>query len=162
MIRNFALTLSPRSVSTSQHLGFFVERRRGHARVEHDMPAQIEAIGNMVGIGEDFRLRRVLLRPVPLLVQFLREGERILHALDVATRAGITVPVPGAADATAGLEHPCRKAKPAQAMQHVHSGKARTDDNGVENRPDFGRVRSSRCGVGSHGSAFPRVVSMRH
>ena len=34
----------------------FIERRRGHARVEHDMPAKIEAIGDMVGVGEDFAL----------------------------------------------------------------------------------------------------------
>ena len=118
----------------------FIERRRGHARVEHDMPAKIEAIGDMVGVGEDFGLRRVFLRPVPLLVQFLREGERVLHALDVATRARIPVPVPGAADAAAGLEHPRRKAEPAQAMQHVHPGKARAHHDGVENRSNFGRA----------------------
>src|SRR6266446_683827 len=117
--------------------GFFVERRGNHARVEHDVPAKIEAIGNMVGVGEDFRLRRVLLPPIPLLVELLGEGEGVLHALDVATWARITVPIPGAADATAGLKHPCRKAKPAQGMQHIHSGKARADDNRVENGSNF-------------------------
>ena len=115
-------------------------------------PAQIETIGDMVGVGQDFRLRRVLLRPVPLLVQLLREGERVLHALDVAARARIAVPVPGAADAAAGLEHPRRKAEPAQAMQHVHPGKARADDDRVENRFRFERaLRSSPSrGVGRH------------
>jgi hypothetical protein len=73
-----------------------------------------------------------------------------------ATRTGIAVPVPGAADAATGLEHPRRKAEPAQAVQHVHSGKARADDDGVENRPDFSRAWTSGCGIGSHGSGrFP-------
>ena len=115
------------------------------------MPAKIEAVGDMVGIGEDFGLRRVFLRPVPLLVQFLRERERILHALDVAARARIAVPVPGAADAAAGLEHPRRKAEPAQPMQHVHPGKARADHDGVENRSRFSGALPSGRGVGSHG-----------
>ena len=106
----------------------------------------------MVGVSKDFRLRRIFLRPVPFLVQLLREGERILHALDVAARARIPVPVPGAADAAAGLEHPRRKAEPAQPMQHVHPGKTRADDDGVENRVRFERALplSPNCAVGRH------------
>src|SRR6202035_6175731 len=118
---------------------------------KNDMPAQVEAVSDVIGVREDFRLRRVLLRPVPLLVQRLRERKRILHALDVATRTRITVPVPGAAHTTAGLEDPCRKAKPAQAMQHVHSGKARAHDNGIEIRSHFIGTLPSRCGSGTHG-----------
>jgi hypothetical protein len=137
---------------------FFIERRGDHARVKHDVAAKIEAIGNMVGVGEDFRLRRVLLRPIPLLVQLLGEGEGVLHALDVTTCARIAVPIPGAAHATAGLEHPCRKAKPTQAKQHVHSGKARADDNRVENRSNFTGAFPSSCGVRKHG---PRLLPGR-
>src|SRR4029077_9833958 len=75
-----------------------VEGRRGNARVEQDMPAQVEAVGDVIGVAQNLRLRRVLLRPIPLLVELFGERERILHAFDVATRAGIAVPVPGAAD----------------------------------------------------------------
>src|ERR1700680_3623691 len=114
------------------------------------MATKIEPIRNMVGVGQDLRLRRVLLRPVPLLVQFLREREGVLHALDVATSTGITIPIPGAAHAAAGLEHPRGKAKSAQAMQHVQSGKARAHDNRVENRSPFTGTLASSCGVGNH------------
>ena len=120
-----------------------VEGRRGDAGVEHDMPAQIETVGDVVGISEDFGLRRIFLRPVPFLVQFFGERERILHALDIATRAGIAIPVPGAADAAAGLEHDGRKAEPAQTMQHIHAGKTGAHHHGVDRclqRPRHGAV----------------------
>jgi hypothetical protein len=38
-------------------LAGLIERRRDHAGVEYDLSAQIEAVGDMVGIGEDFGLR---------------------------------------------------------------------------------------------------------
>ena len=39
-----------------------VECGRGHARIEMDVLAEVEAIGDMVGIRQDLGLRRVLLR----------------------------------------------------------------------------------------------------
>ena len=38
-----------------------VKSRRSHARVEHNVAAEIEAVGNVVGVGEDLRLWRVFL-----------------------------------------------------------------------------------------------------
>ena len=105
-----------------------------------DVPAQVEAVGDVIGVVENLRLRRVFLRPVPLLVEFFRERERILHALDVAARAGIAVPVPGAADAATGLIDPRGEAESAQAVQHVHAGEAGADDDGVEGCADFRRT----------------------
>ena len=137
MMQNFAVTLSPRSVSISQLIGVLVECCRRDAGIEHDLAAQVEAVGDVVGVSEDFRLRRILLRPVPFLVQFLREREGILHALDVAAGAGIAIPVPRPANAAAGFVNPRGESEPAQPMQHVQAGKARADHDGVK-RPRFG------------------------
>src|SRR6185312_6519714 len=85
--------------------GAFVEGCFGHAGIERDVAAKLEAVGDVIGVGEDFGLRRILFRPAPLLVELFREGKRILHALDVTARAGIAVPVPGAAHAAACFEY---------------------------------------------------------
>ena len=108
-----------------------VEHRALHAGIELDIRAEIEAIRDVVGIAQDFRLRRIALAPFPLLLQFVGEGIGILHAFDIAARAGIAVPVPGATDVAALLEHPRRQSEPAQPMQHVHAGKAGADNDDV-------------------------------
>src|SRR5690606_8363009 len=74
----------------------------------------------------------IALRPFPFLLQLVRELIRILHALDIAARARIAVPVPGAADPASGLEHPCREAEAAKPVQHVHAREPRADDDHVE------------------------------
>ena len=157
MMQNLAETLSPRSVSMRQHFAALVEGSRRDAGVERDVPAQVETVGDMVGVGEYLGLRRVFLRPVPLLVEFFREREGILHALDVAARAGIAVPVPGAADAAAGFIDPRGKAESAQAVQHVHAGETRADDDGVENRIEFSAGRGCFCWL----AAMEAVVLMK-
>src|SRR6266446_6485211 len=78
----------------------------------------------MVRVAENFRLRGKQLAPLPVLLQLLREAERILHALDVAARAGIAVPVPSAAHAAARLKGAHGKTKLAQAMQQIKAGEA--------------------------------------
>src|SRR5581483_1317244 len=49
-----------------------------------------------------------------------------------AARAGITVPVPGAADIAALLIDANGKSELAQPVQHVHPGKARADHDNVK------------------------------
>jgi len=56
-------------------IAVLVECCRRDAGIEHDLAAQVEAIGDVVGVSEDFRLRRIFLRPVPFLVQFFGERE---------------------------------------------------------------------------------------
>src|SRR5487761_2075836 len=85
----------------------------------------------MIGVSKNLRLRRVALAPVPFLLQFIGEGIGILHALDVATGAGIPVPVPGAADIAALLIDPDLQPLPAQPVQHVHPGKTGADHDGI-------------------------------
>src|SRR6266700_3426243 len=83
-----------------------VEARRRHPRVELNVAAQIEFFRDVVGVPQDLRLGGVALRPFPLLLQLLGELIGIFHALDVAARARIAIPEPGAADAAAGLANP--------------------------------------------------------
>src|SRR5882757_2069773 len=79
--------------------------RSGDAALELDVAAQIEFVGDMVAIAQRFRLAGEVLGPVPFLQQLLGEGEAVGIALRIEARAGIAVPVPGAADAGAGLEY---------------------------------------------------------
>src|SRR5262249_13554256 len=122
---------------------------RCDAGVEHDLAAQVEAIGDVVGVSENFRLRRIFFRPVPFLVQLFRERERVLQALDVAAGSGIAIPVPRSADAAAGLVDPCGESELPQSMQHVQAGKTRADHDGIEG-PRFGQARCSRLSHGCH------------
>ena len=75
--------------------------RGAHARVELDVAAQIEAVGDVLDVAQDLGLGRVALAPLPFLLELLRELIGVFEALDVAARAGIAVPVPGAADPAA-------------------------------------------------------------
>ncbi len=75
-------------------------------------PAQVEPVGDVVDVGEDLGLRRVPLRPLHSCSRLGRESVRVLHALDVAARAGVAVPVPRASDPLAGLEDARRQALP--------------------------------------------------
>ena len=55
---------------------------------ELDVPAQVETVGDVVKVAQDLWLGRVALGPRPLLLQLLGELVGVLHALDVAARAG--------------------------------------------------------------------------
>ena len=62
-----------------------------HSRVELHVLAQVEAIRDMIGVAQDFRLGGVLLCPLPFLLQLLRELIRVLQARDIAAGAGVQV-----------------------------------------------------------------------
>src|SRR5262249_34225963 len=109
----------------------FVEGASRDGCIELGVGTEIESVGNMVGVAQDFRLRRVAFAPVPLLLQFVRERIGILHALDIAASAWIAVPVPGPPDARALLVDSRRESKAAQPVEHVHSGKAGTNHDDV-------------------------------
>ena len=89
-------------------IGGFIEDSLVDAGIELNIGAQIETVGDVVGVFQDFRLRRVALAPVPVLLPLVGERIGILHAFDVTAGAGIAVPVPGAPDATALLIDPRR------------------------------------------------------
>ena len=131
MIRCCAVTRLPPSSVTVQRLSVLVEFGRDDIRVQLDVAAQVEAVGDVVRVAQDLGLAGVALGPLPFLLQLVGERIGILHALDVAARARIAVPVPGAADARAALVHARRHAEPAQPMQHVEAGETGADDDRV-------------------------------
>src|SRR5262249_40975224 len=113
-------------------VGDLVERRLGDARLELDVAAQVEAVGDMVGVFQDLGLRRIALGPFPILLELARELVGVLHALDVAARTRIAVPVPGAADALAGFDNARGEARLAQPVEHVHASEARAHNHRIE------------------------------
>ncbi len=86
MMQKLAVTLSPRSISISQIAGVLVEGRGDDAGVEHDLVAQIEAVGDVVGVGENFGLRRIFLDQLPVLVELL-ENKNDYCMLSTSQRA---------------------------------------------------------------------------
>src|SRR5687767_2860529 len=104
----------------------------------------------MAEIALDLWLRGVAFGPFPLLIEIGQERERVEHALDVAARAGIGVPVPGAADITAGLEHMGLHAEAAEFVEHVEACHPRAYDDGI--KPSLylrTRTRGGRHGLAS-------------
>src|SRR5262249_61966406 len=128
-----------------------VEDGRGDARLQRDVAAEIEAIGHVVDVFQDFRLGRVALRPAPLLLELVRERVGVVHALDIAAGAGVAVPVPRAPHALARLEDACGEAEAAQAVEHVEPCESRAHDDGVHGQLPFVRVY--------HGRSMPQAVA---
>ena len=78
-------------------------------------------------------LAGIALGPFPFAHQLGGEGVPVDVAFGIAARAGIAVPIPGAADATAGFQRLHRQAKTvAQAQELVESGEAGADHQRVE------------------------------
>ena len=111
---------------------FAVEMRRADARVQLDVAAQVEPVRHMVHIGEDRGLGAVTLGPAPVLLQIFREGIGVFHALDVAAATRIAVPVPGAADAVAGLEGAYPEPGFPQPVDGVKAADACADDRDIK------------------------------
>src|SRR5882724_7937647 len=72
-----------------------------------------------------------MLVPVPLFQQFRRKRIAVGPAFGVEACAGITVPVPCAADVAAGFEHPGPEAEFAQLVELIKAANAGTNDDGV-------------------------------
>ena len=111
-------------------------------RVELDVLAQVEAVGDIVHPALDLRLAGELLAPAPPLVQILGKQVLVDIAFRVEACAGIPVPIPGSADVRRGVERLHRQSLAAQKMQLI---KAR--DAGA----DHGRVQlQGRVGIAYH------------
>ena len=83
--------------------------------------------------------------PVPLLQQLFRKRIAVGPAFGIEARARVSVPVPGAADIAAVLEHQRLKTEFAQLVELVETGNAGTDDDSVkiQGRIGLGVVRIS-------------------
>src|SRR5581483_4722495 len=109
-----------------------VEHRLGHPRLEPDVAVEVEPRRDVLEVAQDLRLPGVPLRPLPLLLELLGEPVGVLHALDVAPRPGVAVPVPRAAHVVAGLEHDDAQAVAAEAVQGVHPAEPGAHDHDVQ------------------------------
>jgi hypothetical protein len=105
---------------------------RDHGGLQLDVRTQVEAVGDVVEVAQDLRLGGVPFGPLPLLLQVLGEGVGVLHALHVAARARVPVPVPGAADTVTRLEDADGEVRAPQPVQHVQAGETGPDYYGVE------------------------------
>src|SRR5262249_6827365 len=83
-------------------------------------------------IAPDLGLGGVLLRPLPGGLQLRIEGVAVVGGLDIAARAGIAVPVPGAADIVGRFQAHRREARTAQAMEKIEAGKPRAVHGDVD------------------------------
>ncbi len=99
----------------------------GHLGLEERAPVEVEVLADGPAVGQDLRRARILLhRHVAQLFQ----QRQVDVAFDVAGRAGIAVPVPGAAEVAAllddpdvrnpGLAQPRGGQLPAETAAHHH------------------------------------------
>src|SRR5262249_37399531 len=99
---------------------------------ETDVAPEVVLVGDVAQIAENLGLRRVPLRPLPLGLELGIEAVRVVDALDVATGARIAVPVPGAADVVAALDHRGSEPEAAQPVEHVEPCEAGAYHHDVE------------------------------
>ena len=116
-----------------------------HFRLELDVATQIEAVGHIARIVEDFGLGGKALAPFPLIQQVARERVAIVDAFDIAARAGIAVPVPGAANVRALFEAEHAHAQLTEAIVRIQPAEARADDDDVGMRGNLRRAFRRFC-----------------
>src|ERR1700720_860484 len=109
-----------------------IEGRLLDPSAELDVVPEVKAVGHMVDVTQDLRLRAVALGPTPLLLQLVREGIRVFHAFDVAATPRVAVPVPGAANPATGLEATHFEAEFAQAIDRVETPDSGADDDRIK------------------------------
>ncbi|MEY9189948.1 hypothetical protein ABH987_003576 [Bradyrhizobium ottawaense] len=113
-------------------LGLLVPLGFGDLGPEADVAPEIVAVGDEAEITQDFGLGGVFLRPGPGRLELRIEGVAVVDGLDVAARARIAVPVPGAADVAGLFEPDRREAGLAQAMKEIEAGKAGADHGDID------------------------------
>src|SRR6185312_15190380 len=100
--------------------------------VEANVGPQVIAIGDKAKITQDFGLGRVFFRPRPCALELRIEGVAVIDRLNVAACAGISVPVPGAADVAGFLQHDRVESGLAQPMQKVKAGETGAYDRDID------------------------------
>ena len=82
----------------------FVEVCRKYARRKLNGVAQVESFSNMLGVLQNFRLRRVSLGPFPFLLQVVVETVGILNAFHVTACARVSIPIPRTTNICSGFK----------------------------------------------------------
>jgi hypothetical protein len=94
---------------------------------------QIVALGDMLEIPQDLGLLGITFGPFPVLQKLLVPGEAINVGVGIATRSGVAVPVPGAANGLTFFINPHLQSQfVPQRLQHMHAGKTCADHNGIK------------------------------
>src|SRR5229473_8223285 len=109
-----------------------IEGRLLDPGVELDVAPEVKAVGHMVDVTQDLRLRAVALGPMPFLLQLVREGIRVFHAFDVAAAPRVAVPVPSAANPATRLEATHFEAEFTQAIDRVETADSGADDDRIK------------------------------
>ena len=148
-----AVMLSARIQRHCPALRGFIEMRAHDAAIELDMAAQIEPVCHVLQIAQCFGLRGEMLAPAPFLQQLIGKGIAVGVAFRIKPRAGVAIPIPGAAQIAAGLEHLDAIAKLPQAIELVKARNAGADDDHIG-------LGQGRAGVCRHGS--PHFIHRIH
>ena len=119
----------------------------------------------MFGVAKNFGLRRILLRPLPFLLERLVEVVGVLERLDVAPAPRVPVPVPGAAEVAtllddakvldAGLAQACAGELAAEALLGSRSSPAQAYARAVQEEVVSELVLSARA----RGTFFSPIVT---
>ena len=112
--------------------GLLIEVGGNHPGVEIDVGTEIEAVGDVIGVAENFRLGRHDLSPVPFLLEFFGKTIGVFDARDVAASAWIAIPVPGASDVTSSFDRADGQSGSAKTVQRVHAAEPGADDDHVD------------------------------
>ncbi|SKT64551.1 Uncharacterised protein [Mycobacteroides abscessus subsp. abscessus] len=110
----------------------FVEDGRGDPGAAADITAQVEAVGDMVDVAQNFFLAGVLFGPVPLLLQLVGERIGVVDALHIATGAWVAVEEPRAAYIRACFEHDDRQPLRSQPLQGIQPGETGADHHHID------------------------------
>src|SRR6185437_9667177 len=102
------------------------------AAVELDVAAEVELVGDEIEVAFGLGLGGEVLLPVPLVEQLLRERIAVGPAFGIEARAGIAVPIPGAADRRTGFEGAHPQTELAQLVKLVEPRDAGADHDGIE------------------------------
>ncbi len=97
--------------------------------VELHVLAQAELVGDVIEVAQVLGLAGKALLPVPLVEQLAREGVAVGIALRIEARAGIAVPVPGAAEIRGELQDRGLHAEVGQPLDLVDAADAGADDD---------------------------------
>ena len=99
---------------------------------ERVVPRQIEAVRDVLQIGQDLGLRREALRPRPAALQVVVERVGIVDTFDIAARARIAIPVPRASDAGAASMPSTVRPSDDTTVYGVQPGEARADHDRID------------------------------
>src|SRR3546814_4492990 len=110
----------------------FIELHRRDPCFETDGLPKGEPVGYVIQVSKDFGLLGITVRPTPFLLQFVREGIRVIKALDVTARARIAIPEPCAADPVGRLDAAYPQPELAHPIGCIKPAETRADDQDVD------------------------------